>query len=250
MKYKYLYQSSENKNLEGWIKAPDRAGAYAALRKRGIRPYRLVGDDPPAWRRPPVLFAAAFCAAAAALSAAVVAAKPDGGPAPERRQQLPPDSPVVEKGLETCWEGVFSTALDRYLAAYAQPGWIAIPPETSPEDVAGFGEDLSKPQEFPDSDPPETRLLRLIVAGMRKELSGFLEDGGSVAEYLAFLDERQDEERETRARAEKAIASASPAERQRLRASANIRLKEMGLAEIPSAGDGETGLQETRRETR
>ena len=235
MKYKYLYQTSENRNLEGWISAPNRAEAYAALRKRGIRPYRLVGDDPPAWRRPAALALAAFAvAAAAAALAAGLAGRGADGVSPARRQQLPDGSTVVAKGLETCWEGVFATPLDRYLAAYAQPGWIAIPPETSPEDVAGFAKDLSEPFAFPEDDPPETRLLRRIVAGMRQELSGFLEEGGTVQEYLAFLDERQDEERESRSRAAQAIASAAPAERQRLRASANIRLKEMGLAGIPA----------------
>jgi len=48
--YKYLYQDRENRNLEGEIKARDRAEAYALLRKRGIRPYRVIGDDPVRWQ--------------------------------------------------------------------------------------------------------------------------------------------------------------------------------------------------------
>jgi len=48
--YKYLYQDKENKNLEGEIKARNRADAYQLLRKQGIRPYRLIGDDPWNWR--------------------------------------------------------------------------------------------------------------------------------------------------------------------------------------------------------
>ena len=50
MTYKYLYQDRENRNLEGEVKARDRAEAYMVLRRRGIRPYRLIGDDPPNWR--------------------------------------------------------------------------------------------------------------------------------------------------------------------------------------------------------
>lgn len=46
MLYKYLYQDRENNNLEGEIKARNRAEAYAAIRKLGIRPYRVIGDDP------------------------------------------------------------------------------------------------------------------------------------------------------------------------------------------------------------
>ena len=50
MKYKYLYQTKENQNCEGFIDARNRDAAYAALRKQGIRPYRLIGDDPWNWR--------------------------------------------------------------------------------------------------------------------------------------------------------------------------------------------------------
>ena len=50
MKYAYLYQDRENNNLRGEIVAHNRAEAYANLRKQGIRPYRLIGDDPWDWR--------------------------------------------------------------------------------------------------------------------------------------------------------------------------------------------------------
>lgn len=48
--YKYLYQDRENRNCEGDIKARNRAEAYMLLRKRGIRPYRVIGDDPRNWK--------------------------------------------------------------------------------------------------------------------------------------------------------------------------------------------------------
>ena len=50
MKYKYLYQDRANVNHEGEMDARDRADAYARLRKQGIRPYRVIGDDPWNWR--------------------------------------------------------------------------------------------------------------------------------------------------------------------------------------------------------
>ena len=50
MKYKYLYQDRENNNLEGEIVARNRDEAYKLLRKKGIRPYRVIGDDPWNWR--------------------------------------------------------------------------------------------------------------------------------------------------------------------------------------------------------
>ena len=50
MKYKYLYQDSKNVSHEAEIDARDRADAYARLRRQGIRPYRVIGDDPWNWR--------------------------------------------------------------------------------------------------------------------------------------------------------------------------------------------------------
>lgn len=50
MNYKYLYQDHANVSHAGEIAARDRAEAYAKLRKRGIRPYRVIGDDPWNWR--------------------------------------------------------------------------------------------------------------------------------------------------------------------------------------------------------
>ena len=50
MKYAYLYQDRDNNNLRGEIVARKRAEAYANLRKQGIRPYRVIGDDPWNWR--------------------------------------------------------------------------------------------------------------------------------------------------------------------------------------------------------
>lgn len=50
MKYKYLYQNKSNENCSGEIEARNRADAYTKLRKAGVRPYRVIGDDPFDWR--------------------------------------------------------------------------------------------------------------------------------------------------------------------------------------------------------
>lgn len=50
MIYKYLYQDSSNCSHEGEVKARNREHAYTVLRKQGIRPYRIIGDDPWNWR--------------------------------------------------------------------------------------------------------------------------------------------------------------------------------------------------------
>ena len=67
LKYKYLYQDRENKNLEGEVVARNRDEAYKLLRKQGIRPYRVIGDDPWNWR--PWAISAGYVILSAALVA-------------------------------------------------------------------------------------------------------------------------------------------------------------------------------------
>ena len=72
LKYKYLSQDRENNNLEGEIVAKDRDEAYKLLRKQGIRPYRVIGDDPWNWR--PWAISAGYVILSAALVAVGVVA--------------------------------------------------------------------------------------------------------------------------------------------------------------------------------
>ena len=230
VKYKYLYQTKDNENREGWIVAANRAEAYAALRRQGIRPYRVIGDDPVRWQ--PWAAGAAIAALAAALACALAFGGGDADGFPTRRRQITGDGAVISKGLESCWDGVFSTKLDRFLAAYAQPGWIAIPPDVSAEDVAHFADDLAMPPETRAEDSGEVRQLRRIVAAMRRELSEYLAAGGTVEEYMSFLEDRQDEEIAFRKQALESVETAPAAMRGRVLMNMNVRLREMGLAEL------------------
>ena len=51
MRYHYFYQSRENKTCDDWIEAKNRDDAYALLRKRGIKPFKVLGRNPYAWKR-------------------------------------------------------------------------------------------------------------------------------------------------------------------------------------------------------
>lgn len=72
MIYKYLYQDRENRNQEGEIRARSRDEAYTLLRKQGIKPYRVIGDDPWNWR--PFAISAGYVLLSAALVALGVVA--------------------------------------------------------------------------------------------------------------------------------------------------------------------------------
>ena len=233
MKYRYLYQTKENENRDGWIFAKNRAEAYAALRKQGIRPYRLVGDDPVRWQP------WAMSALVVALSAALVAAlflDVDGGAGREAavRGQLVGDPAEIASGVAGGWADVFSSPLDRHLAAYAQPGWIALPPDAPPEAVAGFAAELEGPAAEPsDSDDATVRQLKGVVAAMRAEMREYLASGGTVRDYLAFLESRQDDESAYRAQALDSLRRTPDALRDKARINLNMRLRALGLQEIP-----------------
>ena len=231
MKYTYLYQTKTNENREGFIEARDRADAYTKLRKQGIRPYRIIGDDPVRWQ--PWAIGGTIAALVVALAVAVAVAFGGGdGRAPTSRQQLTGDRSVISTGLANGWEGVFATDLDRYLAAYAQPGWIALPPELDAAALAALADGLNVPLDYRDGDSPEVTLLRNIVAQMRAEMTDYLAAGGTVADDLDCLEERQDQERAFRNRALEALARAPESLRDRAKINLNARLREMGLAEI------------------
>ena len=232
MKYQYFYQTSSNENKTGFVNAKNRAEAYAALRKSGIRPYRLKGDDPLNWQ--PWAVGGAFFALTAAFFLTLFFWKDDSVIKVEgvRRQQLYGDKAVISSGLETNWEKFLPTKLDTYLAAYAQPGWIALPPDCSADDIASFKADLECPLELSSGDSDAVQLLKAIVLAMRSEFAEYIERGGSAAEYLKFLDERQDEEISIRKRAVESVEAAPQDIRSKVLMNANVRLREMGLAEI------------------
>lgn len=230
MKYQYFYQTKENENREGWISARDRADAYTLLRKQGIRPYRVVGDDPVRWQPWAVGVLVVMLATGLLVSLLFLGM---GSPSEfSGRQQLTGDRAVISAGLASSWEGTFDSALDRYLSAYAQPGWIALPPEMTDEEIAGLAADLDRPSVCNDAGSPERRLLHRIVLSMRSEMKDYLANGGTVKEYFEFLEERQDQERDFRNRAIDSVLRAPESLRDRARLNVNLRLRQMGLAEI------------------
>jgi len=89
MTFKYLYQDRHNKNCEGEIVARTRDEAYTLLRKQGIRPYRVIGDDPWNWR--PWAIAAGYAVLLVALVAASIAALVAGESAKRPKIKLTED---------------------------------------------------------------------------------------------------------------------------------------------------------------
>ena len=232
MKYQYFYQTKTNENRDGWITAKNRAEAYAALRKQGIRPYRVVGDDPVRWQ--PWAIGALVAALTVALAAVLLfrtASAADGLPA--RRCQIIGEAETVRAGVADGWAAVFPLKLDRHLALYAQPGWAVEHRDLTDEEVAGFAADLAEPAcAVLPGDGPEVRQLKGIVAAMRGELAARIAEGGTVRDYLEFLDWRQEDEIAYQRQAREQLLRTPDSLREKALVNTNIRLREMGLPEI------------------
>ena len=147
MKYRYLYQTKENENREGWIKARSRDEAYTLLRKQGIKPYRVIGDDPFNWR--PWVIGAGYVVLLAlvfALAGWILCS----GVLDERRGRRQISRPrVVLTGEEA--ENMrlkAAEAVDRAPEAYRYHVWRSVNARLTEMGV----EPLEKPLDLPEAD--------------------------------------------------------------------------------------------------
>ena len=223
MKYKYLYQDRQNRNCEGWIEARNRENAYTLIRKQGIKPYRVIGEDPWNWR--PWAIGAAFAVLViGCVALGILAAREKMETAPTVRQQITGEIDFAS----------LPTALDRYLACFAQPGAWVDRPEASAEEMAEFEEELGIENNIPSTlDPqPSTRLLMRIIAGMKAEMRLQIEGGMTMQECCTALEERQKREQKIRLKAAESVKMAQENYRAEMLERVNRRLKSMGMAEL------------------
>ena len=231
MKYQYFYQTKANENRSGWITARNRESAYTLLRKQGIRPYRIVGDDPVNWR--PWALGTLILVLAIGLAVAVSAAIRAGDDRrPVPRSQLYGDISLIAAGVFSDWTDVLDCPLDRFLAAYAQPGSTALPPLMSADEIASFEDDLKKGVRYVDGEPMEHRQLKNIIAFLRDEMRRHLAEGETVGQYMDFLEERQQGEREFRDHAVESLGKVPASHLHQAWLGVNARLREKGMATL------------------
>ena len=192
-KFHYFYQSKENKNLDGWIVAKSRDDAYAQLRKQSIKPYKVVGKDPIAWKR---WAAIAVLAVALAGTYAWLALRSEPVAPDEQfvRHQIYGAESVVRNGMSTEWSACGLDEGERYLARYAQPGIKVAYRRRTPETASAVEAALARHLEVEDSELLEYRQLKQIVESIKDELREYIKSGGNVDGFLDRLQERQDQE--------------------------------------------------------
>ncbi len=104
MRYHYFYQSAKNENFDGWMTAKDRNDVYAQLKKRGIKPFKVLGRDPiglKRWMAIVVLGLAVIVLAWLLLSEAIVAKK-------QPRAQLYGDPAILQQLSADGWRKTFN----------------------------------------------------------------------------------------------------------------------------------------------
>ena len=202
MKYTYAYKSSDGSRHEASMDAENREAVFEALRKKGIRPIKVIAEDGSKANgeirgvRRRVVGVAAVLAAIVAVIATSLYNRVSAPPLPEfesgqTRRQIIGDTAIIDKGIATGWSDVFPEEGDRFFASFAIPGVRAGQRNTTVEEIKAA---LDRDVEVSDSDGLEARQVKSMVAGMKAEARAYINAGGSIVDYGKRLTERQDAE--------------------------------------------------------
>ena len=202
MKYTYAYKSSDGSRHEASMDAESREAVFEALRKKGIRPIKVIAEDGSKANgeirgvRRRVVGVAVVLAAIVAVIATSLYNRVSAPPLPEfesgqTRRQIIGDTAIIDKGIATGWSDVFPEEGDRFFASFAIPGVRAGQRNTTVEEIKAA---LDRDVEVSDSDGLEARQVKSMVAGMKAEARAYINAGGSIVDYGKRLTERQDAE--------------------------------------------------------
>ena len=202
MKYTYAYKSSDGSRHEASMDAESREAVFEALRKKGIRPIKVIAEDGSKANgeirgvRRRVVGVAAVLAAIVAVIATSLYNRVSAPTLPafesgQTRRQIIGDTAIIDKGIATGWSDVFPEEGDRFFASFAIPGVKAGQRNTTVEEIKAA---LDRDVEVSDSDGLEARQVKSMVAGMKAEARAYINAGGSIVDYGKRLTERQDAE--------------------------------------------------------
>lgn len=200
MRFTYAYRASDGTRHEASIEAESRDAAFAALRKDGIRPIKVVAADGSKANGAPVgvrkrvvavLVGVAVCIGVA-VTVAVSRVSAPTAPRLETARRFPiGDAAVIEKGILTGWSDVFQDEGERFLASFAVPGVKAGQRSTTAGELEAA---LARRIAIPKNVGLEARQIMAMVEGMKQEARAYVAAGGNVVEYGKRLTERQDAE--------------------------------------------------------
>ena len=206
MKFLYEYRTSDNALHKGVVRASSRDAAYADLKRRGVRPSRLVeapGFFNKLFGKGKRWLVIAILAILCLVLAVIIRSTPtpstytslDASLDSTLRRQPIGDAAVIEKGIRTGWSDVFALEGERFLASFAIPGTTPAIRSTTEEKLKEALHATPTPSTYTSGSASlEARQIRAMVEGMKQELRDFLADGGTIVEYGKRLVQRQEEE--------------------------------------------------------
>lgn len=202
MRFAYQYRTKDNVLHESVVSARDRDEAYATLRRKGIKPSRMVacggGLDKvlsrgKRWIAIVVLMITALGLAAFALRALReknnLEREIDDLTMYEARSQIYGDPGVLKAAFASDWVDAFQDPGDRFLAKYAIPG------REVPNDCSSIPTISLRPIPVLDSDLREVAQMKRMVNWMKRELRNYELAGGKRDAYIRRLGIRQSAER-------------------------------------------------------
>ncbi len=202
MRYTYCYKTSDGTRHEAAMEAESRDAVFAALRKDGIRPIKVVAADGSKANgevRGVRMRVVGLVAVLVALGAVVGTSLYNRATAPsmplfeaeQTRRQIIGDTAIIDKGIATGWSDVFPDEGERFFASFAIPGVKAGQRNTTIDEVKAA---LARTVAPSPEDGMEARQIKSMVEGMKAEARAYIAAGGTIIEYGKRLTERQDAE--------------------------------------------------------
>jgi len=102
----------------------------------------------------------------------------------------------------------------------------------SADEIASFEDELKNGVVYVDGEPMEHRQLKNILAFLREEMRDHLAAGETVGQYMDFLEERQQQERELRDHAIESLQKVPLSHLHQAWLGVNARLRERGMATL------------------
>ena len=192
MKYHYFYQTAQNEKRDGWVTARDRHDAYDRLHAKGIKPYKMIGDNPIAWKRWTAIVVLVIVSAC--LSVALMRSRSES--VVGVRAQLYGDPAIIQRMSSDGWRAAFPDETDAWLARHAIPGRkCSCEVPDSRLDAVSLAEGCERLCVIRPDDPNELKSIKRMVNGLKLECRDYLAAGGSEEDYRALCCERNRTER-------------------------------------------------------
>lgn len=214
MDFTYTYRTSDGKRHKGAISAPSRDEAFSELRRRGIRPMRMVADGletadgrrgyGEGWIVGGILAGASIACAlmwyfTGGNESDVSSQSISGNPPVQQSHEQEIARPRPRKQIEfSDGESILScarslpTATEQIFAVYAQPaidlGMAPFADETIRED---FYDSIEEPLYISPDDSRAMKDLKRIIAGMKESAVQAVASGMTPEEFVRWLSERQ-----------------------------------------------------------